>query len=443
MQFTLSPRKFLVSLIRFSALFGFCAGMAAHAESLFVDSPKALNEAIALVQAGDEIVMRDGTWRDLPIRFKGSGTESAPIVLRAETSGQVRLTGRSMLRMAGSWLEVRGLVFTDGSTEGADVIEFRFSSSEFAQHSRLVDCAIIDYNPRSDRSYKWVSVYGQDNAVENCHFSGKTNQGTLLTVWLDAAQSPNRTIIRGNYFGPRPSSNGKNEYETIRIGTSGTSHLDSMALVEGNYFEACNGEIEVISNKSCGNIYRNNVFDRCEGQLTLRHGNDCLIEGNAFYGASLDRTGGVRVIGSGHVVRQNYFQGLRGEELRAVISLMSGEERPKPSGYFPVVEAEVRDNVIVNCELAFGIGSNSSSKPTVLPPAHSIIAGNRIFGGRGDLIEFYRESPELRFEANQVSGYTLPEVEGFVAVPDTDGSLKAAAMKPKPDRQNYGPSWIR
>ena len=219
-----------------------------------------LSAALEQVVAGHEIVLKDGNWRDVEIRFVGQGTEAAPIVLRAENPGKVVLCGRSRLSMAGRWLEIRGLVFTDGSSEGRDVVEFRVSSKEFAHQSRLVDCAIIDYNPRSDRPYKWVSVYGQGNVVEDCHFTGKTNQGCLLTVWLDESVSPSRTIIRGNYFGPRPSSNGQNEYETIRIGTSGTSHLTSECLVEGNYFEACNGEIEVISNKSCGNIYETKYF---------------------------------------------------------------------------------------------------------------------------------------------------------------------------------------
>jgi len=46
---------------------------------------------------------------------------------------------------------------------------------------------------------------------------------------------------------------------------------DSRALVEENRFEGCRGEIEIISNKSCENVYRRNTFVDCEGTLTLRH----------------------------------------------------------------------------------------------------------------------------------------------------------------------------
>ena len=46
-------------------------------------------------------------------------------------------------------------------------------------------------------------------------------------------------------------------------------------------FERCNGENELISNKSSGNIYRyNTLVDSPGAQLSLRHGNDCLVYGN-------------------------------------------------------------------------------------------------------------------------------------------------------------------
>jgi poly(beta-D-mannuronate) lyase len=47
---------------------------------------------------------------------------------------------------------------------------------------------------------------------------------------------------------------------------------NSRTVVEHNLFQECNGEIEIVSSKSCENTYRYNTFLNCEGAVTLRHG---------------------------------------------------------------------------------------------------------------------------------------------------------------------------
>jgi len=130
-------------------------------------------------------------------------------------------------------------------------------------------------------------------------------------VWLPAVEAPNYHTIHYNWFGPRPPP-GENGGETIRVGDSGTSMQSSRTLVEDNYFEQCNGEIEIISNKSCDNSYRSNTFEDCEGALTLRHGNRCLVEGNFFLGNGRRSTGCVRIVGEDHRVVNNYLERLTG-----------------------------------------------------------------------------------------------------------------------------------
>ena len=45
--------------------------------------------------AGDTIVMKNGTWTNQSISFRGTGNEFQPIVLMAETPGNVILNGTS------------------------------------------------------------------------------------------------------------------------------------------------------------------------------------------------------------------------------------------------------------------------------------------------------------------------------------------------------------
>ena len=154
------------------------------------------------------------------------------------------------------------------------------------------------------------------------------------------------------------------------------SEFDSLTVVKDNFFQECDGEIEAISNKSCGNIYRNNVFERCAGTLTLRHGHRCLVDGNVFFGKGKADTGGVRVIGSQHKVINNYFEKLRGDSARAAIALGNGIPKSPLNGYAPVVKALVVHNTVIDCEQPLRIGVGASTKGRSVVPKDSMIAYN-------------------------------------------------------------------
>ncbi len=333
--------------------------------------------------AGDTIVIKNGTWTDQVITLKANGTADQPIVLLAETAGKVLLNGTSRLAFSGQYIEISGLYFKNGTLSGSDVISFRTSSSELATNCKLINSAIANYNPIDNMvDNKWISLYGTNNVVDQCSFENKNNSGTLLVVWLQSGVTVNH-IISNNYFGYRNSnldSSGKelNGQEIIRIGDSNTSMTTAAVTVEGNFFEKCNGEIEIISNKSCGNIYRNNLFLECEGMLTLRHGNDCIVDGNYFFGNGVPESGGIRIIGENHMVYNNYFEKLRGSGYRAALCMVRGKENSALSEYFQVKNTLVAFNTMVDCSQSFNINYNSSSTCT-LPPINSIIAHNHIY----------------------------------------------------------------
>ncbi len=358
----------------------FCC-ISVYAEKKFVATASAINNGSWI--AGDTIVLKNGTWTNQTIALKANGTATNPIVLMAETQGKVILTGNSRLSFSGSYLIVTGLFFKDGTLSGSDVISFRTSASETATYCTLKNTAIINYNPADNTvDSKWVSLYGNNNTVEHCSFENKTNSGTLMVVWLNSGLSANHSISN-NYFGyrnPNVDANGNelNGQEIIRIGDSSTSMTTANVTVNGNYFEKCNGEIEVVSNKSCGNIYSNNLFLECKGMLTLRHGNSCIVEGNYFFGNGVSETGGVRIIGENHTVYNNYFENLRGSGYRAALCIVRGKENSALSEYYQVKNALVAFNTFVNCSQAFNINYNSSSSLT-LPPINTTIAHNHIF----------------------------------------------------------------
>lgn len=424
--------------------------------------------ASAAAQPGDIITMRDGVWPDADIVFNADGTEANPIVLRAQTPGRVLLTGLSRLRIAGSHLVVEGLFFTNGMRTSGDVISFRFNSATIANNCRLTSCAIVDYNPPdTTNDTKWVSLYGFSNRVDNCYFRGKSNVGSTIVVWVDVnPDMPNYHRIDHNYFAARPplAANGG---ETIRVGSAEVSMNLSRTLVENNYFEFCNGDIEIVSNKSCENTYRHNTFFECEGALTLRHGNGCVVEGNYFFGNNKPRTGGIRVIGEDHKVYNNYIADITGSAWGAALNISKGLTNSPLNGYFQVKRLVAAFNTFVNCSnnILVGLASTYSgtTNVTTLPPEDCILANNIVVAGpkytapeeeeNGEfidpvyvaaktLIEYRGDANNFRWEGNIVWGAVpgtfdtnsgILEIDPKLTVP-TGGNI----WRPAPDSPALG-----
>jgi poly(beta-D-mannuronate) lyase len=360
--------------------------------------------ALSYARPGDTLTMTNGTWTNVMIQFAAYGTASAPILLRAESYGGVIITGASNLRISGRHLIVDGLMFKNGSSASDAVIEFRGIYGE-SDSCRLTNCSIINFNPAdSTRDYKWVSLYGIRNRVDHCYLRGKNHQGTSVVVWVDSTKA-NYHLIDRNYFAFRPVFP-VNGAETIRVGTSDVSLHDSYTTVEYNLFEECNGEIEIISNKSCGNIYRYNTFIGCQGTLTLRHGNRCTVEGNFFDGRHAVNSGGIRIIGEDHRVFNNYISHTDGSSLKSALTIMNGVPNSPLNRYFQVKRALVVFNTFVDTRYTFNIGAGKDSELT-LPPDSCIIANNLVYTTSGPIITYSDIPTRHSWMGNIIYGASL------------------------------------
>ncbi|WP_158624643.1 polysaccharide lyase 6 family protein [Caulobacter sp. 602-1] len=406
-------RSNLAALLGLGALAG---SVHAYATERLVRTPDAFKAAVRVLAPGDAVVLADGVWRDFEMVFVGEGTAAQPITLRAQTPGKVVISGKSNLRIGGRHLVVSGLTFKDGFSPSSEVIAFRQDGKALAFDSRVTDTVIDGFN-KPDRGAEdyWVGLYGQNNRFDHNHLQGKLNKGVTLAVVLNSAESQqNHHRIDHNYFGPRPPL-GSNGGETIRVGTSPFSRAQSLTVVEDNYFEGCSGEVEIVSNKSGGNIYRRNVFVRSQGALVLRHGDGNLVEDNVFLGGGLAHTGGVRVINTGQTVRDNYFQGLRGDGFTAALVLMNGVPNSPLNRYDQVLDARIEKNVFVDVSaVLFGAGADQER---TLAPARSMLSGN-VFLGSGDKAVFKAMAPVdgLTFAGNVIDGVApLAGAPGFEA----------------------------
>lgn len=337
------------------------------AKDWLVASPTAYKQALKQVSPGDKVILQNGTWQDFEILFKAQGTKELPIELTAQTKGKVILSGQSNLRLAGKHLIVSDLVFRNGYTPSNEVISFKRNKKDLANHSRVTNVVIEEYsNPDRFESDYWVGIYGKNNRFDHNALIGKRNKGVTLAVRLNSEESQqNHHRIDHNYFGPRPVL-GSNGGETLRIGTSHYSMSDSFTVVENNYFDRCDGEVEIISIKSGKNKIRNNTFFESRGTLTMRHGNGNIIEGNVFQGNGVDHTGGIRIINRDQVIKNNYLEGLTGYRFGSGFTIMNGVPNSPINRYHQVVNAQIENNTFVNVDhiqLAAGSDQERSATP--------------------------------------------------------------------------------
>lgn len=427
-----------------TCLLALLATSPALATEVLVGSPAEYVEAVAAAQPGDTVVLANGEWKDVEFLFRGAGTPDQPITLKAETPGQVVITGRSSLQLAGEYLVVSGLVFRDGHAPGSSVIAFRAAEDDLANHSRVTEVVVDGFNKPGERDRdSWVHFYGKHNRLDHSYFAGKTNLGSTIGVELnDEGSLENHHRIDHNYFGPRPEL-GFNGGETIRIGNSWSSMSDSLTLVESNLFYRCDGEHEIISNKSGGNTYRGNLFIESRGTLTLRHGNNTLVEENVFFGNQVPDTGGVRVINKGQVVRNNYMHGLTGERFRGGLVVMNGIPNSPLNRYHQVDNALIENNSIIDVnfvELAAG-----ADEERTLPPINSVFRANLVYTADGrDNIRKHDDVSGIAFSGNSLhTDIALEKGTNGLLYPADPALAGIGASRDIEvlDRDNAGPSW--
>jgi poly(beta-D-mannuronate) lyase len=375
----------------------------------YVSSASELNGILSTLVPGDTVIMKNGTWTNQHLIFDAFGNENDSIVLKAETPGHVILTGTSTLRIRGKFLKVDGLRFESGYSPDNGVIEFRRGSSK-AYNSRLTNTSVVNYNPASkSNEYKWVSIYGTNNRVDHCYFENKLNDGALLVVWIPDSGEEVFHRIDNNYFGERKPL-GYNGGETIRIGTSAYSLGDASCIIESNYFERCDGEAEIISNKTGNNTFRYNTFFECDGTLTFRHGEKSYAYGNYFFGNNKPGTGGIRLVGPSHEIYNNYFVDLAGgdSDWNGALTMMNGIGPEPINGYTQVDSVLIANNTFVNCKNTFLIGevNSSYSSTMVLPPANSVFANNIVTTSE-QIFQFANMFENMTFEGNLMNGSSL------------------------------------
>lgn len=372
-----------------------------------------LQKANALAKPGDVIILKNGEWKDVVISLTCNGTEKMPIIFKAEIAGKVMITGKSKLNFGGNFIVVDGLLFKNGFAND-DVISFRLDEKQIANHCRVTNTVIDDFNnPNRLKDNYWVAFYGKNNRIDHCSFYNKKNIGVLVAIMLEGKiNQDNFHQIDHNYFGIRiPLAS--NAGEIIRIGVSETCEFNSSTQITDNFFEHCDGEAEIISIKSCQNVVRNNLFKECQGSVVFRHGNYNTVENNVFLGNNKEGTGGVRLINKGQMVVNNYFYKCRGVGFRSPLTLMNGVPNSPAIRYVSVSNAVISNNTFNDCSpISFCEGSDTERSE--IPSKVQFV--NNIFYNTKDTLLYYQfdDIKGINFASNLVSTtMKQPLSEGF------------------------------
>jgi len=273
------------------------SGMEIQAKSYQIKSVEEYKKIAKTASPGDTVIWENGKYLDVVWDIKTNG-----LVIMAGNPGKVVFSGSSAATIFADKVVFSGFQFKDGSVK-EDVVKI-------AGNNNIIRNINIDNY--DSHYYFQITSNARHNWIENCNFENKPQappgkEGTsIFQVAVDSV-SPGYNIVRycsfKNHAAP---SNAGGDYgmEALRIGYSFQSEYISRTIIEYCFFEKCNGDGEIISNKARENIFRYNTFDNNgESHLTLRHGSDNVIYGNFFMNGS-----GVRIKeGQNQVVYNNYF----------------------------------------------------------------------------------------------------------------------------------------
>jgi poly(beta-D-mannuronate) lyase len=324
-----------------------------------VNSLAALAAHLDRANPGDEIVLADGVYATTnSIEVRCAGTATNRIIIRSETIGGVELTGSHGFQISPSAAHViiQGFKFTHRS--GGAAISFGANFIRFTRN--IFQCTGAGH---------FLLVAGDDAEIDHNEFRDKSTVGNMIDVRGAEGQVARRVWIHHNYFHDFTSA-GANGAETIRFGLSGLSLSTGNGLIEHNLFVRCNGENEMISNKSSGNTYRyNTVLDSRE--VSQRHGNDCY-----YYGNLIRNSGGIRVYGDRHKIFSNYLegnsigvnQGNGGGDVYAG-ALLTAHDRPDDN--------VVVFNTFINNRTHYQMGARARG----LGSSNTVVANNLFYGG--------------------------------------------------------------
>lgn len=349
-----------------------------------VSTLSSLQSRIDSALPGDLIILTNGVYNSTAtINISKQGTAQNPIVISADTTGGAEITGSASFSVnsPASWITIRGFKLT----HSIGTVQVKAGTSH---------CRVTRNIFQLSGTGRYLLVSGDDSEIDHNTFQNKSTAGQMLSIHgPGSAGMAQNTWVHHNLF-QNFTSIGANGGETLQIGLSGRSLTDAHTLVENNLFIMCNGENEMISNKSSSNTYRYNTFlNSTAGELTLRHGNSCDVYSNFFI-----NTAGIRFFGDDHRIYSNYL-----EDCDPGINFGNGDTNIPPgvlTGHDRPDRVRVSFNTLVNNNRSVYMGSRTNG----LGAIDLVFSNNIIQTDSGVILDVNGPTPNALYEGNIVFG---------------------------------------
>ncbi|NDP26125.1 MAG: T9SS type A sorting domain-containing protein [Flavobacterium sp.] len=259
-----------------------------------VSSVVALQTAINNSNAGDVIILADGTYLNNTVNIVKSN-----ITVKSASPGGVFLNGTNDINLNGNYIIFSGFQFTSGDIGGSSVIQV------YGSHNLLTQ---LNFSGYYSKKYIEVKAGTQYNEITYCNMEKKP-AAAASGCTIQISTSP--TVIgyhkiRNCSFKDYYGTGGDFGNEPIRIGLSTENSNKSRAIVEYCYFNNTGlGDSESISIKCQENTIRFCTFtNQQNAMLVFRNGDNNLAYSNFFINA-----GGIRVKEANNVFcYNNYFE---------------------------------------------------------------------------------------------------------------------------------------
>ena len=262
----------------------------AATRTINVSSGSQLSSAISNAQAGDHIVLADGTYSGFTV--SRSGQNGKPIVIRAANTLGAKINGN--IRLSGNYTWAIGFDVVGGGSGRLEGVGGRISSSRFRSNGRSISTAesarsaIIDHN----------EIDSQSKGTETGWF------GIALLASAEGA-SHHHHIFR-NYLYGAPALKGGDDNTAIGCSVNGSRWATKTEnTIEYNLIEDWYGDDEIIMAKASNCIIQFNTLIGGK-EFDSRVGN-----GSKFIANWLEKDKGIRIHGKNHVVIGNRASQIR------------------------------------------------------------------------------------------------------------------------------------
>ncbi|MFC1452324.1 chondroitinase-B domain-containing protein [Verrucomicrobiota bacterium] len=385
------------------------------------------------LQPGDCIVVADGVYPDWELILEGRGTAAAPVEIRAETPGKAVFTAKSVLRLWGSYLQARGLLFKNGD---ADIPWERVIWLE-GDHLQVGHTAVMNHG-----SVHWIyiaegSTYAE---VHHCRFAHKRSRGQLFHA-RETGDVEAFHDIHHNHFVDHNPTDTRWPLITLQFGFGATR---MRSICRHNLFED-NG-VQPFCSKAAHIEVAENVFRNCtRADVCFRGLPDNILRDNLFLGDSGGTCNGVRFCGERITVTGNVFK-----DLESAVILCAGcygqdqEVREDEGGgrlqfYATTKDGLIENNRMINCKTAIWSGWQNPAGVDFEAPERIEITGNRVVGGEGPLVrmDFPIVDGTIRDNLCADRQQVMPGFDaGPLDRPDTECPLQWPF-----DPEGIGPDW--